>query len=198
MAAVENIPMANDPEFGRWADTRLDRWLVDWALRNGKDKTAKMIAKEKHIEARAKILHYRKVCLSVLQTLVDIDLFSDIKRIEGALARHSCTEALAWCSENKTALRKMKVASITAPLVVLLANNCRVPWSLTSDFKNTSSFPGLLNAKKPSIIRENISFRGRKPIWIRSSKLLLCSLFDPTRHTDDTRYLLLCTNAVTY
>ncbi|KAJ7927483.1 CTLH/CRA C-terminal to lish motif domain-containing protein [Mycena leptocephala] len=91
LAAVENIPMANDPEFGRWADTRLDRWLVDWALRNGKDKTAKMIAKEKHIE-----------------TLVDIDLFSDIKRIEGALARHSCTEALAWCSENKTALRKMK------------------------------------------------------------------------------------------
>jgi macrophage erythroblast attacher len=42
--------------------------------------------------------------------LVDIDLFSDIKRIEGALARHSCTEALTWCSENKTALRKMKVS----------------------------------------------------------------------------------------
>ncbi|KAJ7640861.1 CTLH/CRA C-terminal to lish motif domain-containing protein [Mycena polygramma] len=91
LATVENIPTASDPEFERWADTRLDRWLVDWALRNGKDKTAKMIAKEKHIE-----------------TLVDIDLFSDIKRIEGALARHSCTEALAWCSENKTALRKMK------------------------------------------------------------------------------------------
>ncbi|KAJ7185503.1 CTLH/CRA C-terminal to lish motif domain-containing protein [Mycena filopes] len=91
LATVESIPTANDPEFGRWADTRLDRWLVDWALRNGKEKTAKMIAKEKHIE-----------------TLVDIDLFSDIKRIEGALARHSCTEALAWCSENKMALRKMK------------------------------------------------------------------------------------------
>ncbi|KAJ7037896.1 CTLH/CRA C-terminal to lish motif domain-containing protein [Mycena alexandri] len=91
LATVESIPTANDPEFGRWADTRLDRWLVDWALRNGKEKTARMIAKEKHIE-----------------TLVDIDLFSDIKRIEGALARHSCTEALAWCSENKTALRKMK------------------------------------------------------------------------------------------
>ncbi|KAF7360446.1 hypothetical protein MVEN_00774900 [Mycena venus] len=91
LATVENIPTASDPEFGRWADTRLDRWLVDWALRNGKEKTARMIAKEKHIE-----------------TLVDIDLFSDIKRIEGALSRHSCAEALAWCSENKTALRKMK------------------------------------------------------------------------------------------
>ncbi|KAJ7240453.1 CTLH/CRA C-terminal to lish motif domain-containing protein [Mycena rebaudengoi] len=91
LATIENIPNASDPEFGRWADTRLDRWLVDWALRSGKEKTAKSIAKEKAIG-----------------TLVDIDLFSDIKRIEGALARHSCTEALTWCSENKTALRKMK------------------------------------------------------------------------------------------
>ncbi|KAJ7126059.1 CTLH/CRA C-terminal to lish motif domain-containing protein [Mycena epipterygia] len=91
LATIENVPTANNSEFERWADTRLDRWLVDWALRNGKEKTARMIAKEKHIE-----------------NLVDIDLFSDIKRIEGALARHSCTEALAWCSENKTALRKMK------------------------------------------------------------------------------------------
>ncbi|KAJ7167334.1 CTLH/CRA C-terminal to lish motif domain-containing protein [Mycena crocata] len=91
LATVETIPTANDPEFGRWADTRLDRWLVDWALRNGKEKTARMIAKERHIE-----------------TLVDIDLFSDIKRIEGALARHSSAEALSWCSENKTALRKLK------------------------------------------------------------------------------------------
>jgi macrophage erythroblast attacher len=46
--------------------------------------------------------------------LVDIDLFSDIKRIEGALSRHSCSEALAWCSENKTALRKQRVTFTTA------------------------------------------------------------------------------------
>jgi macrophage erythroblast attacher len=43
------------------------------------------------------------------QRLVDIDLFADIKRIEAALASHSCTEALSWCSENKSALKKMKV-----------------------------------------------------------------------------------------
>lgn len=47
----------------------------------------------------------------ILQTLVDIDLFMDIKRIEEALGRHSCTEALAWCSENKNALRKLKVCT---------------------------------------------------------------------------------------
>jgi len=44
------------------------------------------------------------------QTLVDIDLFTDIRRIETALSRHSCTEALSWCNENKTVLRKIKVS----------------------------------------------------------------------------------------
>lgn len=44
-----------------------------------------------------------------MQKLVDVDLFSDIRRIEDALGRKSCTEALAWCSENKAALRKLKV-----------------------------------------------------------------------------------------
>ncbi|KAF7325858.1 hypothetical protein MKEN_00436500 [Mycena kentingensis (nom. inval.)] len=91
LAAVETVPSTADPDFGRWADTRLDRWLVDWALRSGRERTARQIAKERHIE-----------------TLVDIDLFADIKRIEAALAGHSCTEALAWCSENKSTLKKMK------------------------------------------------------------------------------------------
>lgn len=91
LATIESIQSTTEPEFSRWADTRLDRWLVDWTLRNGKERTAKRIARDKDI-----------------QTLVDIDLFSDIKRIEDALARHSCAEALAWCSENKAALRKIK------------------------------------------------------------------------------------------
>ncbi|KDR80093.1 hypothetical protein GALMADRAFT_222986 [Galerina marginata CBS 339.88] len=91
LATVESLQNTNQPEFSRWADIRLDRWLVDWCLRAGKENSARSIAKEKKIE-----------------TLVDIELFSDIRRIEDALARHSCTEALAWCNENKTALRKIK------------------------------------------------------------------------------------------
>ncbi|PIL23547.1 transporter [Ganoderma sinense ZZ0214-1] len=91
LATVEDIESSTAPEFTRWADVRLDRWLVDWCLRNGKEKTARMITAQKGIEK-----------------LVDVDLFSDIRRIEDALARKSCTEALAWCSENKAALRKLK------------------------------------------------------------------------------------------
>lgn len=52
LATIETMQTGSGPEFARWADTRLDRWLVDWALRTGKDKTAKRIAKEKNIEAR--------------------------------------------------------------------------------------------------------------------------------------------------
>ncbi|THH21131.1 hypothetical protein EW146_g331 [Bondarzewia mesenterica] len=88
---LDHLQSTHDPEYVRWEDTRLDRWLVDWALRHGKEKTARKIAQEKDIEA-----------------LVDIDLFMDIRRIEEALGRYSCTEALAWCNENKNALRKLK------------------------------------------------------------------------------------------
>ncbi|KAI6040890.1 CTLH/CRA C-terminal to lish motif domain-containing protein [Pisolithus marmoratus] len=94
LANLETLPTTNCADFSRWADTRLDRWLVDWALRGGRHQTARTLAQERGIE-----------------TLVDIDLFMDIHRIESALRRHSCAEAIAWCSENKTALRKIKESS---------------------------------------------------------------------------------------
>ncbi|KAI9509052.1 CTLH/CRA C-terminal to lish motif domain-containing protein [Russula earlei] len=91
LAIIEQVQSSQDSEHIRWVDTRLDRWIVDWVLRHGREKTARHIANEKGIEE-----------------LVDIDLFVDIRRIEDALRGHSCTEALAWCSENKNALRKLK------------------------------------------------------------------------------------------
>lgn len=91
LGQVETMQSADGHEFAQWSDVRLDRWLVDWSLRRGREKSARKIAQEKEI-----------------QKLVDIDLFTDIHRIETALEGHSCTEALAWCSENKSALRKAK------------------------------------------------------------------------------------------
>ncbi len=40
---------------------------------------------------------------------MDSDLFVSAKKIIAALQNQSCTEALQWCNENKTALRKNKV-----------------------------------------------------------------------------------------
>lgn len=48
--ALEKFQSREEAGFERWADTRLDRWVVDWALRNGHMKTARTIAGEKGIE----------------------------------------------------------------------------------------------------------------------------------------------------
>jgi macrophage erythroblast attacher len=108
LATVESDSVS-EAEYGQWAEKRLDRWIVDWALRNGKEKTARMIAQHKGVEVRVSVRLHLGVINSRDQTLVDIDLFMDIRRVEDALGRQSCTDALAWCSENKTALRKIKV-----------------------------------------------------------------------------------------
>lgn len=50
LGTIESLQSTSVPDFGRWADTRLDRWLVDWTLRNGKGKTARKIAHDKNIE----------------------------------------------------------------------------------------------------------------------------------------------------
>ena len=59
LAAVEEIESSTAPEFTRWADVRLDRWLVDWCLRNGKEKTARMITAQKGIEVRPHLSYSR-------------------------------------------------------------------------------------------------------------------------------------------
>jgi len=64
--------------------------------------------------------------------LVDIELFMDIRRIEEALTQRSCTEALAWCSENKVALRKMKVSplSVNQRILSIDANQSALEFEL--------------------------------------------------------------------
>ncbi|OCF60622.1 macrophage erythroblast attacher isoform 1 [Kwoniella mangroviensis CBS 10435] len=73
-------------------DATLDRYIVDYLLRTGRLKTAEALAKKQSIEA-----------------LVDIKLFTELSKIENALIeKKSCTEALAWCGENRGTLKKTK------------------------------------------------------------------------------------------
>ncbi|KAL1918931.1 uncharacterized protein VTP21DRAFT_2312 [Calcarisporiella thermophila] len=89
---LTTIATVNSPEYSRWSRTRLNRVLVDYMLRRGYKESAQKLAQDENIEA-----------------LVDIELFLQSKKVEEALiARRSCTEALQWCSENKSSLRKMK------------------------------------------------------------------------------------------
>ncbi|KZT52377.1 hypothetical protein CALCODRAFT_487179 [Calocera cornea HHB12733] len=91
VAVVDRVAGVEDPVYREYSRTRLDRWIVDWALRNGRTETAKQVAKERGIE-----------------DLVDIDLFSEISTIERSLLSRSCGPALHWCAENRLALKKLR------------------------------------------------------------------------------------------
>lgn len=41
--------------------------------------------------------------------LVDTELFVGARKIQLALANKSCSEALQWCNDNKTNLKRIKV-----------------------------------------------------------------------------------------
>ena len=49
LSVVEDAQSQATPEYQRWSDTRLDRWLIDWTLRTGRERTAKKITAEKGI-----------------------------------------------------------------------------------------------------------------------------------------------------
>ncbi|MBW0468463.1 hypothetical protein O181_008178 [Austropuccinia psidii MF-1] len=86
-----NSEYATDPSYEKFSRIRLDRHLVDYLLRSGYTKSAQSLSQFANIEA-----------------LVDEPLFTELNRIEKALAEHSCSEALAWCKENSGALKKMQ------------------------------------------------------------------------------------------
>ena len=52
LMTVETLQTTGSLDFSRWADTRLDRWLVDWALRTGRENTARTLAQDRNIEVR--------------------------------------------------------------------------------------------------------------------------------------------------
>lgn len=52
LSTFETLTSTNQPGYAEWADIRLDRWLVDWALRNGKEVSARSLAVARDIEVR--------------------------------------------------------------------------------------------------------------------------------------------------
>ncbi|XP_024364676.1 protein MAEA homolog [Physcomitrium patens] len=74
-----------------WNNTRVQRILVDYMLRNSYYDTALQLAN-----------------LNNIQELVDADIFLEARKVIEALRNRDCTEALAWCSENKSKLKKSK------------------------------------------------------------------------------------------
>lgn len=86
------IPNLADVKYDDWSRIRLDRLLVDYLLRAGYSKSGAKLAKEKGIE-----------------DLVDLDVFVQCQKIADSLNRGETKDALIWCTENRTALKKLGV-----------------------------------------------------------------------------------------
>lgn len=90
---LHEIPSLVDVKYDRWSRVRLDRLLVDYLLRMGYTDSARQLAQEKGIE-----------------DLVDVDVFLAAGHIEQSLRAGRSQECLAWCTENKRALKEMNVS----------------------------------------------------------------------------------------
>ena len=46
--------------------------------------------------------------MAVMQQLVDAHIFREADRVLEGLKNHDCSEALAWCNDNKSKLKKIR------------------------------------------------------------------------------------------
>jgi len=75
----------------RFFTVKLERMLVDFMLREGLYQTASLFAKQTHIEE-----------------LVDLEIFNSAKKVIEGLQQRNCKEALKWCADNKSKLKKIE------------------------------------------------------------------------------------------
>ncbi|KAI9006120.1 CTLH/CRA C-terminal to lish motif domain-containing protein [Gaertneriomyces semiglobifer] len=91
LTTLMGITNAESEDYARWCQTRLDRVMVDYMLRNGFRESARRLAEEKGV-----------------LDLVDVGLFDESWQIVEALKSRSCTECLRWCADNRSSLEKIQ------------------------------------------------------------------------------------------
>lgn len=112
LAEIYAMQGVEDVRYEAWSRVRLDRMLVDYLLRRGHGRSARLLAHEKGIEE-----------------LVDVETFEQMARIRESLLRGSVAEALAWCTagDTKKELRKMDVSlPLYTVLTGFLSRVCRL------------------------------------------------------------------------
>merc|ERR1711991_619874 len=75
----------------RWHSLQINRMIVDYMLRGGHYDVAMKLAQSENIEM-----------------LVDGNIFKYARKIFDGLKNKSCTEALQWCKENASKLKKFE------------------------------------------------------------------------------------------
>ena len=87
-----------DVKYDEWSRLRLDRFIIEYLVRQGYVMSARALAKEKGIEE-----------------LVDLDVFHRCERIAAGLRKGRLDECLAWCAEHKVLIRKIDVSLVPPP-----------------------------------------------------------------------------------
>ncbi|KAH6574376.1 hypothetical protein BASA82_000758 [Batrachochytrium salamandrivorans] len=141
LAEMARIPAVDSESYVRWSKTRLARILVDYMLRQGLCISASKLATDSHI-----------------QDLVDIELFTQSRKIESALIAKSCNECIQWCNDNRSGLKKIKstlefnlrlqeytelVRNRNIPQAIAYARKYLTPWS-DSHLREIQQAMGLL------------------------------------------------------
>ncbi|KAJ8760263.1 hypothetical protein K2173_011675 [Erythroxylum novogranatense] len=88
---IEHLESADAEDLADWSNTRLKRILVDYMLRMSYYETGIKLAEDSNI-----------------LDLVDIDVFQEAKKVIDALQNRDVGPAQAWCSDNKSRLKKTK------------------------------------------------------------------------------------------
>lgn len=90
-ARLDHLDALSVDKQAEWESTRLKRLLVDYMLRLSYYDSAAKFAEATNI-----------------QDLVDVEVFLEARRVIDALRNKDVGPALAWCSENKSRLKKSK------------------------------------------------------------------------------------------
>ncbi|XP_055573320.1 E3 ubiquitin-protein transferase MAEA isoform X2 [Falco biarmicus] len=103
-----------------WKKKRMDRMMVEHLLRCGYYNTAVKLARQSGIE-----------------DLVNIEMFLTAKEVEESLERQETMTCLAWCHDNKSRLRKMKLSAFfNQKCLSALNDKQRVTFSVTQGRQN--------------------------------------------------------------
>lgn len=117
-AVAEGIA-SDGSEFEKWTSLRLDRMLVDYLLRQHWPRTASLLARTHHLEKLVDTDLFKEIA-AVEETMVYVPPSKAVGSSNGRLelgqddqtspspTRPTCTAALAWCTENKAALKKAR------------------------------------------------------------------------------------------
>jgi macrophage erythroblast attacher len=91
LSKLSGISAVDSEEYERWSRLRLNRILVDYLLRKNYNNSGEKLAQDAGI-----------------QDLVDLELFRNSAHLQNCIRGHSVSEALLWCKENSSSLKKNK------------------------------------------------------------------------------------------